>query len=91
MLAYTAREDAEVEKAILRNGLRTANETDAGFRVRQMNDADLDRILQLSSVVRWLADSRAFDLLRGVRGRPLGRGRYTRRCPGRHGRRRAAR
>jgi ribosomal protein S18 acetylase RimI-like enzyme len=68
MLAFTAREDAEVEKAILRNGLRTANETDAGFRVRQMNDADLDRILQLRSVVRWLADPRAFDLLRGVRG-----------------------
>jgi ribosomal protein S18 acetylase RimI-like enzyme len=68
MLAFTAREDAEVEKAILRNGLRTANETDAGFRVRQMNDADLDRILQLRSVVRWLADPSAFDLLRGVRG-----------------------
>jgi GNAT superfamily N-acetyltransferase len=68
MLAFTAREDAEVEKALLRNGLRTVNETDAGFRVRQMNDADLDRILQLRSVVRWSADPSAFDLLRGVRG-----------------------
>jgi GNAT superfamily N-acetyltransferase len=68
MLAFTAREYVEVEKAILRNGLRTSNETDAGFRVRQMNDADLDRILQLRSVVRWSADPSAFDLLRGVRG-----------------------
>ncbi len=66
MLAFTAREDTEVEKATLRNGLRTV--ADTGFRVRQMNDADLDRILGLRSVVRWSADPRAFDLLRGVRG-----------------------
>jgi GNAT superfamily N-acetyltransferase len=66
MLAFTAREDTEVEKATLRNGLRTV--TDAGFRVRQMNGADLDRILELRSVVRWSADPRAFDLLRGMRG-----------------------
>jgi GNAT superfamily N-acetyltransferase len=33
-----------------------------------MNDADLERILELRSVVRWSADPRAFDLLRGVRG-----------------------
>src|SRR5215212_12170104 len=33
-----------------------------------MNDADLDRILELRSIVRWSADPRAFDLLRGVRG-----------------------
>jgi GNAT superfamily N-acetyltransferase len=66
MLAFTAREDTEVEKATLRNGLTTV--TEAGFRVRQMNDADLDRILELRSVVRWSADPMAFDLLRGVRG-----------------------
>jgi GNAT superfamily N-acetyltransferase len=66
MLAFTAREDTEVEKATLRNGLRTV--TDVDFRVRRMNDADLDRILELRSVVRWSADPRAFDLLRGVRG-----------------------
>jgi GNAT superfamily N-acetyltransferase len=66
MLAFTTREDTGVEKATLRNGLRTV--TDAGFRVRQMNGADLDRILELRSVVRWSADPRAFDLLRGVRG-----------------------
>jgi ribosomal protein S18 acetylase RimI-like enzyme len=33
-----------------------------------MNDADLDRVMELRSVVRWSADPRAFDLLRGVRG-----------------------
>jgi GNAT superfamily N-acetyltransferase len=66
MLAFTTREDTDVEKATLRDGLRTV--TAAGFRVRQMNDADLDRILELRSVVRWSADPRAFDLLRGVRG-----------------------
>ena len=32
-----------------------------------MNEADLQRILELRSVVRWSADPRAFDLLRGVR------------------------
>ena len=68
MLAFTAKEDTEVEKTTLRNVQRTVNETDAGLRVRQMNDADLDRILELRSVVRWSADPRAFDLLRGVRG-----------------------
>jgi hypothetical protein len=66
MLAFTMREDTDVEKATLRDGLRTV--TAAGLRVRQMNDADLDRILELRSVVRWSADPRAFDLLRGVRG-----------------------
>jgi GNAT superfamily N-acetyltransferase len=38
------------------------------FRVRQMGAADLDRILELRSVVRWSDDPSAFDLLRGVRG-----------------------
>ena len=42
--------------------------THRDFRVRRMNDADLDRILELRSVVRWSADPRAFDLLRGVHG-----------------------
>jgi GNAT superfamily N-acetyltransferase len=65
MLAFTAREETEVDKATLRNGLRAV--TDSGVRIRQMNDADLERILELRSVVRWSADPRAFDLLRGVR------------------------
>ena len=68
MLAFTAREDTEVEKTTLRNVQRPESATDAGFRVRQMNDADLDRILELRTVVRWSTDPRAFDLLRGVRG-----------------------
>jgi ribosomal protein S18 acetylase RimI-like enzyme len=65
LLAFTAREDNEAEKTAAQNELRT--ETDSGVRVRQMNDADLERILELRSVVRWSADPRAFDLLRGVR------------------------
>ncbi|HEX6708976.1 MAG TPA: GNAT family N-acetyltransferase [Rubrobacter sp.] len=66
MLAFTTREDVEVNKPIARNVRRAV--TDSGIRVRQVTDADLDRILELRSVVRWSADPRAFDLLRGVRG-----------------------
>jgi ribosomal protein S18 acetylase RimI-like enzyme len=68
MLAFTAREDTEVENVTFGKRLRDVTETSAGFRVRQMNDADLERILKLRSVVRWSADPRAFALLRGVRG-----------------------
>ena len=68
MLAFTKREDTEADKAIVRHGLRVVAETGSGIRVRQMDDADLERILELRSVVRWSADPRAFDLLRGVRG-----------------------
>jgi GNAT superfamily N-acetyltransferase len=68
MLAFTTREDTEVDKATVRNGLRAVTEAVSGLRVRQMGDADLDRILELRSVVRWSADPSAFDLLRGVCG-----------------------
>jgi ribosomal protein S18 acetylase RimI-like enzyme len=68
VLAFTAREDTDVEEATSRNGLRNLTETHQDFRVRRMTDADLDRILELRSVVRWSADPRAFDLLRGVQG-----------------------
>ena len=68
MLAFTAREDTAVERATSRNGLGNLTGTHQDFRVRPMNDADLDRILELRSVVRWSADPRAFNLLRGVRG-----------------------
>ena len=68
MLAFTAREETETEKATARRRLRDVTETHPGFRVRRMNHADLDRILELRSVVRWSADPRAFDLLRGLRG-----------------------
>jgi GNAT superfamily N-acetyltransferase len=65
MLAFTAREDVDVDESAARGGLRTVSESEA--RVRQMSDTDLERILELRSVVRWSADPRAFDLLRGVR------------------------
>ena len=67
MLAFTAREDNDVEKIAAQNVLRALIETDSGVRVRQMGDADLERILELRSIVRWSADPRAFELLRGVR------------------------
>jgi ribosomal protein S18 acetylase RimI-like enzyme len=67
LLAFTARVDNETEKTIAQNALRAVTETDPDVRVRQMNDADLERILELRSIVRWSADPRAFDLLRGVR------------------------
>jgi hypothetical protein len=68
LLAFTAREDNEVGKTTAaQNVLRAVTETDSGVRVRRMDDADLDRILELRSIVRWSADPRAFDLLRSVR------------------------
>ena len=67
MLASTAREDNEVEKTAAQKVLRAVTETDSGVRVREMGDADLERILELRSIVRWSADPRAFELLRGVR------------------------
>jgi ribosomal protein S18 acetylase RimI-like enzyme len=67
LLAFTTREDNDVEKIAAQNVLRALIETDSGVRVRQMGDADLERILELRSIVRWSADPRAFELLRGVR------------------------
>jgi ribosomal protein S18 acetylase RimI-like enzyme len=67
LLVFTAREDNEVGKTAAQNVLRAVTETDSGVRVRQMGDADLERILELRSIVCWSADPRAFDLLRGVR------------------------
>ncbi len=64
MLAFTTKDDVDVDETA-QGGLRAVSESDA--RVRQMSDADLERILELRSVVRWSADPRAFDLLRGVR------------------------
>ena len=39
----------------------------SGVRIRPMDDVDLGRIVELRSAVRWAADPRAFDLLRGMR------------------------
>jgi GNAT superfamily N-acetyltransferase len=38
----------------------------SGVRMRPMGDVDLERVRELRSVVRWAADPRAFDLLRGM-------------------------
>jgi ribosomal protein S18 acetylase RimI-like enzyme len=65
LLAFTARKETAADKTTARNYPRTV--TEPGAHVRQMNDTDLERILELRSVVRWSADPRAFDLLRGVR------------------------
>jgi GNAT superfamily N-acetyltransferase len=65
LLAFTTKVDTEVDQTTARNRLQAV--TDSGVRVRQMNDADLERIMELRSIVRWSADPRAFDLLRGVR------------------------
>lgn len=65
MQLFTAKEDVEANETNAQSGFRNVN--GSGVRIRQMNDADLDRILELRSVVRWSADPRAFDLLRGVR------------------------
>ena len=46
---------------------REASEKRSGLRVRRMEVSDVERVLELRSVVRWAADPRAFDLLRGVR------------------------
>ncbi len=67
MLAFTARDDTEVDKTSTRRRLLAVTELDSGVRLRQMGDADLEHVLELRSIVRWSADPRAFDLLRGVR------------------------
>ena len=70
MLAFTKREVVE-NRTVSRNGLRILPGADdlsgSGIRIRQMGDVNLARILELRSIVRWSADPRAFDLLRGVR------------------------
>lgn len=67
MLAFTTTEDRELEKSRPEDRRRFVSETESGVRVRAMDDVDLERILELRAVVRWSADPRAFDLLRGIR------------------------
>jgi ribosomal protein S18 acetylase RimI-like enzyme len=59
-LLSTTQKAVEIDENNVRGG-------PTGVRVRQMDDADLERILELRSVVSWSADPRAFDLLRCVR------------------------
>ena len=71
MLAFTTREEVDRSSAESRDGLRLLSRADglaeSGVRIRQMDDVDLGRILELRSVVRWAADPNAFELLRGMR------------------------
>ena len=52
---------------MLASNRREASEKWSGLRVRRMEVSDLERVLELRSVVSWATDPRAFDLLRGVR------------------------
>lgn len=52
---------------MLASSRREASEKRSGLRVRRMEVSDVERVLELRSVVRWATDPRAFDLLRGVR------------------------
>jgi ribosomal protein S18 acetylase RimI-like enzyme len=52
---------------VLASNGREALEKGSGLRVRRMEVSDVERVLELRSVVRWATDPRAFDLLRGVR------------------------
>lgn len=47
--------------------LRAEPVAECDVRVRPMNEVDLEHILELRTVVRWAADPRSFELLRGVR------------------------
>ena len=71
MLAFTNKEAVEQNRTASRDGLRLLPRADglaeSGVRIRQMDDVDLGRILELRSVVRWSADPNAFELLRGMR------------------------
>jgi GNAT superfamily N-acetyltransferase len=71
LLAFTTGEQIEQYKTASRDGLRIlAGEnalSETGLRIRQMGDVDLERILELRSVVRWAADPNAFGILRGMR------------------------
>lgn len=65
MLSPTTGEDSNVERVTYREPDAASR---SGVRVREMARFDLERVLELRSVVRWSADPRAFDLLRGIEG-----------------------
>lgn len=67
MSNFTTMQDIDVDQGGRRRGPRAIHRADTGVRVRPMNEADLERILEFRAVVRWAADPRAFDLLRGIR------------------------
>ena len=75
LLAFTTREDVNSEiddrtgvfARARRDGAFTSVFAESGILVRPLDDVDLGRVQDLRSVVRWSADPRAFDLLRGSR------------------------
>ncbi len=76
MLAFTTREGVEdngrSSGSVAGCGLRLLPGADdaldgSGVRIRPMGDVDLGHVRELRSAVRWAADPRAFDLLRGMR------------------------
>jgi len=68
LLALTKIEAVEQNRDAELGCLSRADDLEgSGIRIRPMDDVDLGRIVELRSVVRWAADPRAFDLLRGMR------------------------
>lgn len=70
MQTFTNRENTGAEPRVQKDfGLASVGGAAKGadIRIRPIHEADLERILELRSVVRWAADPRAFDLLRGMR------------------------
>jgi GNAT superfamily N-acetyltransferase len=66
MHSPTTKEGSDLDNAGRRREPNAAFRS--GVRVRKMARSDLGRVLELRSVVRWSADPRAFDLLRGIEG-----------------------
>lgn len=66
----TTREEIDLKETGARRGppvlSGVASLTDDGIRIRQMDDVDLGRVLELRSLVRWAADPGSFELLRGM-------------------------
>ena len=65
MSAYSEKEN-RFGHAARRGARRGTAGNRSGTLVRRMDDVDLWRILELRETVRWSADPRAFDLLRGM-------------------------
>lgn len=71
MQAFTATQDVDSENGISaklgRHGASLSGLAESGLLVRPLDELDLGRVRDLRSIVRWSADPRAFDLLRGSR------------------------
>lgn len=67
MLAFMTREDVDSENGVRAGVRRDRALAGSGVFVRPLDEVDLGRVRELRNVVRWSADPRAFDLLRGAR------------------------